>query len=171
MTKRNLVWAACFVLALAAIGCAPKVDESCNQALAAFYEDLKLVDDPLYKGAALKEDEEPQRAKDYFDAHERLRNAFDDPKAKAAVLAAFLSLEPTSLRPLKATPTPDGAEVLVALGPTDDRTATILMKKTETAWKILDFNGVWKKRQAELAAMNPEPGLEQAPSATPPTVN
>ncbi len=150
MTARSWAWAACFSVALAAIGCTPKVDESYREALAAFYEDVKLVDDPLYKDAALKEDEEPQRAKDYFDAHERLRNAFEDPRAKAVVLAAFLSIEPTSLRPLTATATADGAEVVVALGPTDDRTATFLLKRAETAWKIVDFNGVWKRRRAEM---------------------
>ncbi len=168
MTARISVWAVCVVLTAAMIGCTAKVDESYKDALAAFYADVKIVDDPLYKDAAQKEDEEPQRAKDYFDAHERLRNAFDDPKAKAAVLAAFLSLEPTSLRPLKATTTESGVEIVVALGPTDDRTATFSLKKVEAGWKILDFNGVWKKRQAEIGTPIPEPGAD---AATTPAAN
>ncbi|MCL4233520.1 MAG: hypothetical protein KJ042_03265 [Deltaproteobacteria bacterium] len=162
--RMRLLLCAVFALVVAA-ACTAKVDESYKAALATFYEDVKLVDDPLFKQAALKEDEEPQRAKDYFDAHERLRNAFDDPKAKAAVLAAFLALEPTSLRPIKATATPDGAEVVVALGPTDDRTAVFALKKVDTGWKILDFNGVWKKRQAELGTPIPEPGESGTPTS------
>jgi hypothetical protein len=136
-------------VALCAAACSSKPDEALRLSLATFFQDVRTIDDPLSKSAALNDPDDPGRARDYFNAHERLRNQMVDPASKAVILAAFLSKEPTSLRPLKTEKAGEDMNVTVALGPTDDVVAVMVCRKVEGAWKIVDFDGAWTKHKTE----------------------
>ncbi len=130
--------------------------------LADFYRFLKVIEDPLYKEAALKEDAEPGKAREYFDAHEKLREMMADPEQKPVILAAFLQNDPTDARPIGFELQGDALTVTLALGPTDQKTGRMLLRKKAEAWLIEDFDGV----VADRAAVRKTREQQQAASAT-----
>jgi hypothetical protein len=149
-------------------GCHNAGEEQVKTLLGDFYASVKIIEDPLYKNAALNEDAEPDKAKDYFEAHERLRGMMVDQDRKAVVLAAFLTSSPTALRPLSFKSDKEVMEAVCALGPTDEKKGTFAMRKSAEKWLIEDFNGEYAKHRA-LKGASDEELKEKVPAAEPET--
>ena len=150
VAKYFLIPAGTLLIAITLASCHNARNQAAGGLLAEFYTDVKIIDDPMYKQAALNEDSEPGKANDYFNAHQKLRDMMTDQERKAVVIAAFLSKQPTALRPLQFAMTNDLLQVTCALGPTDEKKGVFSLKKSGEAWKIEDFEGAWVKRKTSL---------------------
>jgi hypothetical protein len=137
------------VIITASAGCHGADRDSAKSLLAEFYSAVTTIEDPLFKNAALNEDAEPDKAKDYFNAHEKLREQVAEAESKAVILAAYLIKQPTALRPLTFKNEKDRMIVTCALGPTDEKKGDFTLVKKDNRWVIGDFDGAWARRLAE----------------------
>ncbi len=146
-----IIIACCFVFIA---GCSkPKHDalqvkrdsEVIESIIEEFWKSFQITQDEIYKAAIVKEDEEPDKARDYFNAHTTLRNLFYDANTKTMVMAQILTYEPTAFRPLIIEPTGEKFDITIALGPTESKTGVLTMRKKDDEWRVYDFDNVWAK--------------------------
>ena len=123
--------------------------------LVEFWESMKITQDELYKAAIVNQDSEPDKARDYFNAHTTLRNLIYDSNGKSFILAAILQKEPTAFRPMPFEVKGDKFDITVALGPTDENTGVLCMRKKDDKWFVYDFDGIWQDHVAKKSQDDP----------------
>ncbi|MCZ7582120.1 MAG: hypothetical protein M5R36_01630 [Deltaproteobacteria bacterium] len=144
---RRRLAVALLAAALVAAGCGSKKERAETEAmLASFWNGVTVINDPVRKTALLRDDEEPERTKDFLAAHEALRGMMDDPGAKAHIVAAFLAREPTALRVVEVEEQDDERRVTCALDPAGNKTGVFVLRRREEGWKIADFDGYLESR-------------------------
>jgi hypothetical protein len=134
---------------------ADKEIEVINARISEFWKSLQITQDEIYKMAIVNEESEPDKARDYFNAHDNLRNMFFNSDAKSLILAVILEKEPTSFRPMPFEITTDQFDITIALGPTDEKTGVLCMKKKDKQWVIYDFDGIWQEFEKKKAQDDP----------------
>jgi len=134
---------------------ADKEIEVVKERISGFWKSLQITQDEIYKAAILNEESEPDKARDYFNAHDTLRNIIYDSDAKSLILAVILEKEPTAFRPMPFEIKADKFDITIALGPTDEKTGVLCLKKKVDQWFIYDFDGIWQEYKKKRAQADP----------------